>query len=63
MNPKIPFLGCSPDGLVGDDIVIEIKSLKIFKEYSVQTVTASTSQFLRRSLAGNVSVCRKESAF
>lgn len=43
VNPKFPFLGCSPDGLVGDDTVIEIKSLKIFKEYSVQTVTASTS--------------------
>ena len=43
VNPKFPFLGCSPDGLVGDDTVIKIKSLKIFKEYSVQTVTTSTS--------------------
>ena len=43
VNPKFPCLGCSPDGLVGDDTVIEIKSLKIFKEYSVQTGTASTS--------------------
>ena len=53
VNPKFPFLGCSPDGLVGDDTVIEIKSLKIFKEYSVQTVTALTSpvpkEVLRRS--------------
>ena len=29
VNPKFPFLGCSPDGLVGSDTAIEIKSLKI----------------------------------
>ena len=27
VNPKYPFLGCSPDGLVGEDGIIEIKSL------------------------------------
>ena len=32
MNPKFPFLACSPDGLVGDNTVIEIKSLKIFEQ-------------------------------
>jgi len=43
VDPKFPFLGCSPDGLVGKDAVVEIKALKIFKQYSVQTVTSSTS--------------------
>ena len=43
VNPKFPFLGCSPDGLVGDDTVIEIKALKIFKQYSVEGVTLPTS--------------------
>lgn len=40
VNQKYPFLGCSPDGLVGEDTVLEIKSLKIFKEYTVGTVTS-----------------------
>ena len=31
-------MGCSPDGLVGDDGLIEIKSLKIFKNDSVEKV-------------------------
>lgn len=43
VNPKFPFLGCSPDGLVGSDTVIEIKSLKILKQFSVETITSSTS--------------------
>ena len=43
VNPKFPFLGCSPDGLVGSDTVIVIKSLKILKQYSVETVTSPTS--------------------
>ena len=29
VNPKYPFLGCSPDGLLGKDGIIEIKFLKI----------------------------------
>ena len=43
VNPKLPFLACSPDGPVGKDTVVEIKSLKIFKQYSVQAVTSLTS--------------------
>ena len=43
VNPKFPFLACSPDGLVSDDTVIKIKSLKILKKYSVQTVTSPTT--------------------
>ena len=38
VNPKYPFMGCSPDGLVGDDGLIEMKSLKIFKNDSVEKV-------------------------
>ena len=43
VNPKFPFLGCSPDGLVGNDTVIEIKALKILKQYRVEAVTSPTS--------------------
>ena len=43
VDPKFPFLDCSPDGLVGKDAVVQIKGLKLFKQYSVQTVTSSTS--------------------
>ena len=38
VNPKFPFLACSPDGLVGKDGLIEIKSLKLFKEHSIDAV-------------------------
>lgn len=31
VNLNFPFLGCSPDGLVGKNTVTEIKALKIFK--------------------------------
>ena len=47
-NPKFPFLGCSPDGLVGNDTVIEIKALKILKQYSVEAVTSPTSPVPKR---------------
>ena len=43
VNPEFPFLGCSPDGLVGNDTVVEIKALKIFEQYSVETVTCKYS--------------------
>ena len=43
VNPKFPFLGCSPDGLVDDDTVVEIKALKLLKEYSVEQITSATS--------------------
>lgn len=40
VNPKFPFLGCSPDGLVGEDGLIEIKSLKILKQHTLEAVTS-----------------------
>lgn len=43
VNPKFPFLGCSPDGLVGNDTVLEINALKILKHYNVEAVTSPTS--------------------
>ena len=43
VNPEFPFLGCSPDDLVGNGTVVEIKALKIFKQYSVETVTCKKS--------------------
>ena len=45
VNPKFHFLAClcSPDGLVGDNTVIEIKSLKIFEQNTIETVTCSTT--------------------
>ena len=51
VNPKLPFLACSPDGPVGKDTVIEIKSLKIFKQYSVQAVTSLTSAIPKEVLS------------
>jgi len=51
VNPKFPFLGCSPDGLVGSDTVIEIKSLKLLKQYSVETVTSPTSPVVKSVLS------------
>ena len=43
VNPKFPFLTCSPDGLVCDNTVIEIKSLKIFEQNTIETVTFSNT--------------------
>jgi len=40
VNLKFPFLGCSPDGIVGNDTV---KGLKILKLYSLEAVTSPTS--------------------
>ena len=36
VNPKYPFFGRSPDGLVGQNGIIEIKSLKIFKFNTIE---------------------------
>ena len=47
VNPTFPFLGCSPDGLVDDDGLLEIKSLKVFKENTIEDVTS-----------GNVSIAK-----
>ena len=43
VNPKFPFLGCSPDGIVGNDTVVQIKALKIFEQYRVETVACKNS--------------------
>lgn len=51
VDPKLPFLTCSPDSLVGKDTVTEIKYLKIFKQYSVQAVTLLTSTILKEVLS------------
>lgn len=51
VDPKLPFLTCSPDSLVGKDTVTKIKSLKIFKQYSVQAVTLLTSTILKEVLS------------
>ena len=45
VNPKFP------DGLVGSDTVIEIKSLKILKQYSIETVTSPTSPVAKSVLS------------
>ena len=51
IDPKLPFLTCSPDSLVGKDTVTKIKSLKIFKQYSVEAVTLLTSTILKEVLS------------
>ena len=43
VNPNFPFLGCSPDGIVGEDGLLEIKSLKIFKDSTVESVVKKWS--------------------
>lgn len=50
VNPEFPFRGCTPDGLVGNDTVVEIKALKIFKQYSVEKVTCRNSPVPRKVL-------------
>ena len=52
VKPDLPFLACSPDGLVGKDTVTEIKSVKIFKLYSVSAVTSLTSTIPKEVLSG-----------
>jgi hypothetical protein len=42
VNPKFPFLACSPDGLVNDNGLVEIKSLKVFKNNSIEDITSGT---------------------
>ena len=37
----VPFLACSPDGLVDEFGLIEIKSLKFFKDNAIRNVTES----------------------
>ena len=36
VNPRFPHLACSPDGLIGEDGLLE--SLKIFNEHSIDNV-------------------------
>ena len=43
VNPNYPFLGCSPDGIVGEDGLLEIKSLKIFKHSTIESVVEKWS--------------------
>ena len=43
VNPEYPFLGSSSDGLAGEDGIIEIKSLKIFKHCTIESVSSNQS--------------------
>lgn len=40
VNPKFPFLACSSDGLVNDNGLVEIKSLKVFKNNNIEDITS-----------------------
>lgn len=46
VNPAFPFIACSPDGLVGDDGLLEIKSLKIFSEHTIDQVVTDNNREL-----------------
>ena len=35
VNPQFSYIACSPDGLAGDDGLLEIKSLKIFHDNTI----------------------------
>ena len=43
VNPNYPFLGCSPDGIVGEDGLLEIKLLKIFKDSTIESIVEKRS--------------------
>ena len=44
VNSKYPFLACSPDGLVDESGLLEIKSLKIFKDNTVERITGNPNE-------------------
>lgn len=46
VNPKFPFIGCSPDGLVGDNGLLEIKSSKIFHDHTIEKVINGKQRIL-----------------
>ena len=52
VNPKYPYLACSPDGLVDDDGLVEIKSLKLFKEHEIQKIVKNGSTVVSKDILG-----------
>ena len=63
VNPKYPFLGCSPDDPVGQDGIIKIKLSKIFEFSTVNSITLSQSPVPKKSMnrqcfTVNVGKCR-----
>ena len=52
VNPKYPYLACSPDGLVDDDGLVEIKSLKLFKEHEIQKIIKNGSTVVSKDILG-----------
>lgn len=47
VNPQFPFLACSPDGLIASDGLIEIKSLKLFKENTIDSVISGDAAIVK----------------
>ena len=43
VNPNYPLLGFSPDGIVGEDGLLEIKFLKKFKDSTIENVVEKWS--------------------
>ena len=46
VNLQFSYIACSPDGLVGDDVLLEIKSLKIFHDNTIDQVANDTDRLL-----------------
>ena len=46
VNPKYPWLGCSPDGLLGENGTVEIKTLKIFQKHNLKRVIHDVNNIL-----------------
>ena len=46
ISPQFSYSACSPDGLVGDDGLLEIKSLKIFHDNTIDQVVNDTDRVL-----------------
>ena len=52
VNPRFPFLACSPDGLPSQDGLLEINSLKIFKEHSIERFINEGSTLVSKEILG-----------
>ena len=52
VNPKFPFLACSPDGLVGKDILLEIKSLKVFQNNAIDSIVNDDGKLISKETLG-----------
>ena len=46
VNPQFSYIACSPDGLLGDDGLLEIKSLKISYDNTIDQIVNDKDRVL-----------------